>query len=93
MCIRDRSGFLLIYAKDIGLSQITGVKADIGKLRAAYATTSSTATWSFAQNKAGAFGHFTDNSNGLQVNNTFRIYNADAALRDKTNGDVYKRQH
>lgn len=84
----DKSTYLLLKAEDFGLTTFTGVKADIGRLRAGYATASSTGNWGFGSNAASAYGYFTTPEAGLQVKNTYRFYNTDPARRNLSAGDL-----
>lgn len=84
----EDSLFLLIYARDLGIDSFTGITAEIGRLRPAYVSIRSTVGWTFDYNRAGAFGHFTTAENGIEVKNTFKLYNTQDSLRDRENGDL-----
>lgn len=76
------------FAGDYGMVSFTGVKAEIGQLRANYKTSSWTTGITPNHNLSGAFGNFTTAEPGIQVKNTFRLYNTDPSLRDLEAGDL-----
>lgn len=80
--------YLLLKASDFGMKTFTSVKAEIGQIRAGYTTSGWTSNWSFDANRAGAFGYFTTGETGIQVKNTFHLYNTDPAYRDIKAGDL-----
>lgn len=82
------SKYLRLRASDFGIERFTSVKAEIGQLRANYNSSGSSGSWEMVSNGSGAFGHFTTGETGIQVKNTYRIYNTDPAQRNFTGGNL-----
>ena len=82
----SNSGYMLFEASEFGMENFIGVKADIGILRKGYSSSSS--SWKLEGGIGGAFGHFTTDEVGIQVKNTYRLYNTNPAYRNNQNGDL-----
>lgn len=82
------SKYLQLFASDLGILSFTSVKAEIGKIRPGYATSGWTSSWEFTNNASGAMGYFTTPEVGIQVKNTYRVYNTDPAQRNLAGGNL-----
>ncbi|MEG1578441.1 MAG: hypothetical protein RR336_06725, partial [Oscillospiraceae bacterium] len=82
------SKFLQIKATDVGIKSFTSVKAEIGKIRENYNSSGSGSNWDITYNGSGAFGYFTTAESGIQVKNTYRLYNTDPAQRNIVGGNL-----
>lgn len=83
----NSSAYYLFKASDVGVHSFTSVTADIGKLQAGYIAETWTANWTHGSCRAGSYGYFTTDEVGIQVRNTYSLYNTDPLLRDVKNGN------
>ena len=86
--ISASQNYYLFFAEDLGIQSFKSIKAEIGQLTGKYDSNSWTANYAYGDSKSAAFGYFTTDEAGIQVINTYHIYNSDPLVRDQKNGDL-----